>query len=968
MSILFQNDWTDENGKPRAIPHMNTKNESFLRTCALLKKLGIKNYAFPLALYDPDLKDVDPHDLEENTYENEILRTKVQTESRRNIWYFVREVARIYNQGGPPVKFRLNRGSLAMLWCFFNSIDYATLQPRQAQPLYSKILTPNGFSRMGDMTVGSEIIAADGSIANVLGIYPQGFVKTFKVTFEDGRSTECSDRHLWKTSTSRKYNDVWDVKSLMEIQEYLLANKNKKIYVPLLDPSDNDDINLPMDPDVLGLQLNNGHDLSDDVLDCYLHASTRQKLNLLMNLIGDVPLPDSRYKYITQSENIADKLQQIIWSLGGRCTLDITDSGYQLHLDPFPSDRRLRITNIEYLGEAESQCIEISHSDELYITDNYIVSRNTGKTVGALTIYVWLLFCGGNDSQIGHMAKDNKLREDNVARIKRISECLPSWWIAVDKNNDKSNATAIKYTALQTELATVVAQDNPVEADKQGRGGTMPVYWWDEFEFCQNIGISYSTIIASGGAARANAKMNGKPYSNIITTTAGDPINPACREAAKILDGAMPFTESLYDLTDNKELHEVVANNSPQKMIIGIFSHNQLGLSNDWLRDEIRKAKMSPDKVMREYLNRRVTLQDKPVIPAATLALINSSQTETKWLQILESGFVIRWYLHKEVVTSQTFKNRPIIVGCDSSEMIGKDSTTLVGVDPSTLEVVFTFRSNIGNVGIVGVRLAKLLMMYPKMVFVPENKSTGTSLIDIVSLMLRKENHNPFIRIFNWVVNNRDDPNFAKINIKDMSLLDTPIKKYFGIKTSKESRTELYSDILLEATQLCASRIRDQMLIQELNGLTERNGRVDHATGQNDDTVIAFLLALFFILRGKHLHIYGIAKHEIMKSVASVGEDKERLLREKQEKILNKIEELEELLKYQKDPSVKRMLEGDIEMFKNMIDPNIGNTPRFSDELYKDPRKFVDAKIAEESRPKIDTEEMINSMRALMRL
>jgi hypothetical protein len=1012
MSILFQKDWTDEHGNLRAVPHLSTTNESFLRTCAILKKLNIKNYAFPLALYDPDLKDVDPHKLEDNTEENNILRTKVIIEARRNIWYFIREVIRIYNQGGPPVPFKLTRGSLAMLWCFFNSIDYATMQPRQAQPLDAIIKTPDGYLTMGDMKVGTIVLSPDGKPIKVKGVYPQGIKDVYKVTLKDGRSTECCKDHLWRVYTDT-WTNTWKVMSLEQIME----SRDSK-YIPIWLPGNKmvlssiESIELIGQKEVQCIEVDHPDHLYITDNDIITHNTG--KLSPLYSKIltpsgwvrnGDLKLgervvtPDGGsapvtgiyphgevdiFKITLSDGRSTDCGLEHLWKVSGshwdngcdtvrlKDIMDSIENGIPIENNYIPvydpeniSISHVSIKSIEYIGKHEAQCIEVDHPDHLYITDDYIVTHNT---VAALAIYVWLLFCGGNDSQLGMLCKDNKLREDNVARIKRISECLPSWWIAVDKNHDKSNATAIKYTALQMELSTVVAQDNPVEADKQGRGGTMPVFWWDEFEFCQNIGISYSTIIASGGAARINAKKNGKPYSNLITTTAGDPMNPACKEAAAILDGAMPFGEFLYDLEDNEKLHEVVAANSPQKMIIGIFSHLQLGLSNDWLRDEIRKAKMTPDKVMREYLNRRVSLQEKPVIPQGILNTINASQMEPKWTQLLNNKFVIRWYIDRHIVESTTFKNKPIVVGCDSSEMIGKDATTLVGIDPATLEVVFTFRCNEGNIPIVGVQIAKLLMMYPKMIFVPENKSSGTSLIDIVALMLRKEGHNPFTRIFNWVVNNREDPKFAAINIRDMSLLDTSIKKFFGIKTSKESRTELYSTTLLDAVSMGASRVRDQTLIQELGGLTERNGRVDHTVGANDDLTVAYLLCFFFIFNAKNLDVYGLSKHNVMRSIDKVGDDKARVLKEKQDLIIAKIEQLEENLKYQTDPGIKMMLEGDIEMFKGMIDTSIPSTPRYADELHKDPRKFIDRDIAEASKPKVDPQEVLSSVKMLLGL
>ena len=67
----------------------------------------------------------------------------------------------------------------------------------KAQPLYSKVLTPNGFVKMGDIKVGSKVISGTGKVCNVLGVYPQGKKPIYELTLNDGSKCRCSDEHLW---------------------------------------------------------------------------------------------------------------------------------------------------------------------------------------------------------------------------------------------------------------------------------------------------------------------------------------------------------------------------------------------------------------------------------------------------------------------------------------------------------------------------------------------------------------------------------------------------------------------------------------------------------------------------------------------------------------------------------------------------------------------------------------------------
>jgi hypothetical protein len=593
--------------------------------------------------------------------------------------------------------------------------------------------------------------------------------------------------------------------------------------------------------------------------------------------------------------------------------------------------------------------------------------RQSGKTVCALSLTSWCLFIAGEEFQVGMLAKDNSLREENVKRVKSLKENLPPWWIAEDKFKDKNNTTEIFYKALKTHYVTYVAQKDKGTADLQARGASPPMFHFDEFEYTVNNAISYPTILASTNTARANAKKNNKPHSNIITSTAGDPSKPECAAAVKILSQAMPFTELLYDVESSEKLHAIVKATSTNQMIAGTFSHLQLGFTNEWLRETITRNSNTRDQVMRDYLNMRVSIAEQPIIPKEVLATITASQCDPLYIQILSNNFVIYWYLPKEVVESAAFKAKPIIVGCDSSEMIGRDATTLVGVDPTDLSTAFTFRCNEGNINVVGAMVANLLMMFPAMVFVPENKSSGTSIIDSVTLLLSDRGHNPFKRMFNWVVNNKDQEEFARYDIRDPRLLDTSVKRFFGIKTDKSKRDELYSNILISAATKAASGVKDASLISELSSLTVRNGRVDHSAGGHDDDVVGWLLAMFFIFNAKHHEEYGIKPGTILRNVpVNFVSEKTRILAERQLKIRERIESVEDTLKYQKDPGLRRMLEHDLIVLRDMIVDGDIVTPQSADELNRDPRRFTDRKIAEASHPMVQEGEALGSINMLL--
>ena len=72
----------------------------------------------------------------------------------------------------------------------------------KAQPLWSKVLTPNGWKTMGELKVGDVVVGKHNDNGKVIKIFPQGTKKYFRVHFDDDTYTECCDDHLWEVLSS----------------------------------------------------------------------------------------------------------------------------------------------------------------------------------------------------------------------------------------------------------------------------------------------------------------------------------------------------------------------------------------------------------------------------------------------------------------------------------------------------------------------------------------------------------------------------------------------------------------------------------------------------------------------------------------------------------------------------------------------------------------------------------------------
>jgi len=183
--------------KRRYIYDTETTNISFIQTAVDLKRLGIKNNMFFLALYDPSLRGVDPY----SPYLSNDQIIRIVNECIVNPWYFLREVARIPDQGNPKgVPYQLNRANLAATWCFLNGIDHYLVIPRQIGKTQSTVAIINWTFLLG--TTDSEIMfinmLADKAIENLSRLKDQRDLLPkylqFKIAYdEEGNEIKATD-------------------------------------------------------------------------------------------------------------------------------------------------------------------------------------------------------------------------------------------------------------------------------------------------------------------------------------------------------------------------------------------------------------------------------------------------------------------------------------------------------------------------------------------------------------------------------------------------------------------------------------------------------------------------------------------------------------------------------------------------------------------------------------------------------
>ena len=555
------------------------------------------------------------------------------------------------------------------------------------------------------------------------------------------------------------------------------------------------------------------------------------------------------------------------------------------------------------------------------------IPRQTGKTASTIALTSGLLYFQTNNFTFTLLTKESDNVRDNVSYLKSIRDYLPPYLMSFDKVKDKDNQEGLSYTALKTQYKTKVARADEAGANNLGRGNTTPSNHLDECPFCKNFHITYPALISATNKAADLAKANGQPYTNILTTTAGRLDSDEGRFVYKLIDQSCVFHESFYDFKNRKELEDVVVKNSEIKMIYGEFSYLQLGYTHEWFKDKSTRTQGDPDQIARDYLNRWSSGGLNSLIPPEKLKKIKESQQEPFTIEYVD-GYMFRWYENPEHVFNDRLGDRTLVVGLDTSENIGNDFTSLTMLDSTDMSVVCTARCNDADLIKLGLYLSKMMIEHSNVFLVPERKSTGSMLISIICQELRKKGINPFTRIFNSIVQNRNEKPFCDINLyEENPYLELGVnKKYLGFTTTgsgETSRDVLYRATLMKVVQMCSDKIRDSILISEMSALSIKNGRIDHSSAGHDDTVISLLLAAFFIFFGKNLNFYAVNSDTFLNRITDEGIVVDPEYKKNQFEILKQLQDLRKMIATTTNRNVLESLKKELRDLEENTDSDV---------------------------------------------
>lgn len=240
--------------------------------------------------------------------------------------------------------------------------------------LDSEILYLEDREKMiGNIVVGDKIYDDKGNLVEVVSVYPQGKVTTYRVVFEDGRNVICCGNHQWRVNHGGK----WHVRSLRSIA----GLDYKSMSIPVGEALNYPTAKLPVPPSAYASMLaaylgGYGGDMFFDKYICkkFLRSSIDQKKDFIENFIRSFRNVVTGEEELTLSHidmDVINFVQRMFWALGWYAKLE----GNKLILSR--NRKELKIRSISIYGKEHATCITVDNDSHLFLTTNYIVTHNT---------------------------------------------------------------------------------------------------------------------------------------------------------------------------------------------------------------------------------------------------------------------------------------------------------------------------------------------------------------------------------------------------------------------------------------------------------------------------------------------------------------------------------------------------------------------------------------------------------------
>lgn len=392
--------------------------------------------------------------------------------------------------------------------------------------LDSEILYLEDREKMiGNIVVGDKIYDDKGNLVEVVGVYPQGKVTTYRVVFEDGRNVICCGNHQWRVNHGGK----WHVRSLRSIA----GLDYKSMSIPVGEALNYPTAKLPVPPSAYASMLaaylgGYGGDMFFGKYICkkFLRSSIDQKKDFIENFIRSFRNVVTGEEELTLSHidmDVINFVQRMFWALGWYAKLE----GNKLILSR--NRKELKIRSISIYGKEHATCITVDNDSHLFLTTNYIVTHNTAIMSSLLARNATMTYnlthnvIGASKEDLANMGEYLEFGLDNLPPYLTINRTGNDWTKEVvlgtrNINNQRDVHARIRITNVD---------DGKTRGSLKTAGGTPYTSIYDE--------VGKFPVLGAWLAGRPAHMMHGRMRGVCLMAGTGGNVEKS-QDAQKIMN------------------------------------------------------------------------------------------------------------------------------------------------------------------------------------------------------------------------------------------------------------------------------------------------------------------------------------------------------------------------------------------------------------------------------------------------
>lgn len=392
--------------------------------------------------------------------------------------------------------------------------------------LDSEILYLEDREKMiGNIVVGDKIYDDKGNLVEVVGVYPQGKVTTYRVVFEDGRNVICCGNHQWRVNHGGK----WHVRSLKAIA----GLDYKSMSIPVGEALNYPTAKLPVPPSAYASMLaaylgGYGGDMFFDKYICkkFLRSSIDQKKDFIENFIRsfrNVVTGEEELMLSHIDMDVINFVQRMFWASGWYAKLE----GNKLILSR--NRKELKIRSISIYGKEHATCITVDNDSHLFLTTNYIVTHNTAIMSSLLARNATMTYnlthnvIGASKEDLANMGEYLEFGLDNLPPYLTINRTGNDWTKEVvlgtrNINNQRDVHARIRITNVD---------DGKTRGSLKTAGGTPYTSIYDE--------VGKFPVLGAWLAGRPAHMMHGRMRGVCLMSGTGGNVEKS-QDAQKIMN------------------------------------------------------------------------------------------------------------------------------------------------------------------------------------------------------------------------------------------------------------------------------------------------------------------------------------------------------------------------------------------------------------------------------------------------